>query len=117
MPHYKKRKSDVGMTVSQSVPHKVLDHYVIFILSSTIVCMEKYLSLTQAVMIIGFAMSQSVVLVEANGAYTCATGSGKSTLCKLKKLVCNAQVQCGESEGPFWLSDDDHLKSWEVISY
>ena len=72
------------------------------------------------ILIIGFAMSHSVVQVtgidwiEPILVWSCIcmpTGSGKSTLCKLlKKFVCNARVQCGEGEGPFWLSDDQSFE-------
>ena len=71
------------------------------------------------ILIVGFAMSHSVVQVEGIDwlepilvwASICMpTGSGKSTLCKLlKKLVCDARTQC-EDEGPFWLSDDQSFE-------
>ena len=74
------------------------------------------------ILIIGLSMSHSVVQVEGIDwvepilvwASICMpTGSGKSTLCKLlKKLVCNARVQCGEGESPFWLSDDQSFENW-----
>lgn len=72
------------------------------------------------VLIVGFAMSHSVVQVEGIDwlepilvwASICMpTGSGKSTLWKLlKKLVCDARTQCEEDEGPFWLSDDQSFE-------
>jgi hypothetical protein len=47
------------------------------------------------------------------------TGSGKSTLCKLlRKLVHETRSECGQSEGPFWLSDDQSFEKlgwWMTI--
>ena len=71
-------------------------------------------------LIVSYSMAHSVVQVEGIDwmepvlvwASICMpTGSGKSTLCKLlRKLVHETRSECGQSEGPFWLSDDQSFE-------
>ena len=70
--------------------------------------------------IVSFAMSHSVVEVEGTDwvepvllwlSICMPTGSGKSSLCKLlKKMVKDAQNQCGIGDGPSWMMDDQSFE-------
>ena len=71
-------------------------------------------------LIVGFAMSHSVVEIEGTGwvepvllwiSICMPTGSGKSSLCKyLRRIVHDAQSACGLDGGISWLLDDQSFE-------
>ena len=71
-------------------------------------------------LIVGFAMSHSVVEIEGTGwvepvllwiSICMPTGSGKSSLCKyLRRIVHDAQSACGLDGGNSWLLDDQSFE-------
>lgn len=80
-------------------------------------------SLAGLPIIISYAMSHSVVEVQGTDwmepvllriSICMPTGSGKSSLCKLLKMVKDARSQCGLDDGPLWmmgeLMEENHWK-------
>lgn len=51
MPSREERREDVGMSVGQSEPSKMLCHTVVLVLSSTVVCMQVHSPLPKAVIV------------------------------------------------------------------